>query len=72
MTFIYYTQYQFLNMLILIKFLPMQNEIKWTSSRFWTLSNSVLKKNTSVIDSIAGTQENIELSEPIHVCDEKN
>lgn len=50
----------------------MQNEIKWTSSKFWTLSNSVLKKNTSVIDSIAGTQENIDLSEPIHVCDEKN
>lgn len=51
----------------------MQNERKWTSYRFWTLSNNVLeKKNTSVIDSIAGTQENIELSEPIHVCDEKN
>lgn len=63
------TQYQYLNMLILIKLLAMQNKMKWTSFIFWTLRIVSWKKKSIskwVNDSIAGTQDEIELSEPIN------
>lgn len=62
-------QYMYLNMLILIKLLAMQNKMKWTSFIFWTLSNSELEKKSIskwVNYSIAGTQDQMELSEPIN------